>query len=403
VQIIYAYDELLPSTATDTEQVMNTVSALAQIGVDVELRIPAPPGRPIPTREALTAYYGVKGRYSVTKFPTRFDTMRPLQKAAHAATVARRSSPKDAVWYTRNLPCLAAGLAAGYRVAFDHWRPWPDQYPPLQLPLRQAMRHPRFLGAILHSDHARESYARIGIPAERLTTIHNGYDPLRLEPRLGREEARRQLGLPVEGNIATYAGRVHARKGIGSLLQLARDCPEVTVVIVGSEGEGDVEREARRLSNVRVVPWQAFDRTTPYLYASDVLLLPLTLAPLEVHGTAVLPMKLFLYLATGRPVLAPRAPDTRELLSDDNAALVAPDDPAAAAVALRRLLRDDAWRKRLSKHAVETTRELTWERRAGKIVAFLEERMAAPRSRATGGASWSVGKWVGESWRWVRG
>lgn len=377
MRIIYAYDELLPSTATDSEQVVNTVSALAFAGAEVELWIPEPPGRARPTYESLAEYYDVRGEFQVTAFPTHFDRVRPLQKAAHSLRAALHRAPSSAVWYTRNLPSLVAGLSSGRRAAYEHWRPWPDQYPALRLPIAHVMQRKRFLGAILHSDHARESYERIGVPRERLVTIHNGYDPGRIEPRLGRKEARERLGLPVDARIATYAGRVHERKGIGSLLELARRCPEVTLLIVGSEGEGTIEIEARRLPNVRVVPWQPFAATVPYLYASDVLLLPLTLAPLEVHKTAVMPMKLFLYLATGRPVMAPHAPDTRELLDDTNSLLVPPDDPAAHATALRELLRDEVRWKRLSERALETVSDLTWQRRAEKILRFLEGRLRA--------------------------
>jgi glycosyltransferase involved in cell wall biosynthesis len=402
VRILYAYDEILPSTATDTEQVVNTVAALARAGVEVELRVPRIGGRPVPTPEILREYYQVAGDFAVLPFQTSFDGARPLQKAAHAARAARGPNESGgAIWYTRNLPCLAAGLAAGYRVVFEHWRPWPDQYPPLQVLLRAAMRHPRFLGAVLHSEHARESYERLGIAPDRLRTIHNGYDPDRMEPVLTREQARTTVGLPMAAKIAMYSGRVNAQKGIGALLELARRCPEVTVVIVGSEGYGPVEREAASIANVTVVPWQAFDLTVTYLYAADVLLLPLTLEALEVHKTAVLPMKLFLYLASGRPVLAPIAPDTRELLDAHNAALVPPDDPAAAAARLRQLLSDRELWERTARAARETARELTWDRRARRIVEFIEERVAAGPACGRGEDPWSVQQWLRESERWV--
>jgi hypothetical protein len=73
VRILYAFDEILPSTATDTEQVVNTVAALARSGVSVELRLPRMGGRPAPTAAALRRYYQVEGNFSVAEFPTGFD------------------------------------------------------------------------------------------------------------------------------------------------------------------------------------------------------------------------------------------------------------------------------------------------------------------------------------------
>ena len=67
-------------------------------------------------------------------------------------------------------------------------------------------------------------------------------------------------------------------------------------------GRGPVERRAESLPNVIVRPWQPFDSVLRYLDAADVLLVPPSAAPLRGGGT-VLPLKLFSYLAAGRPPL----------------------------------------------------------------------------------------------------
>jgi glycosyltransferase involved in cell wall biosynthesis len=91
----------------------------------------------------------------------------------------------------------------------------------------------------------------------------------------------------------------------------------------------------------------------------------------------VLPLKLFSYLAAGRPILAPAAPDTAELLEDGgNALLVPPGEPEAAAAALDRILGDAKLADRLSAGALASARDLTWDRRAEKIHFFLEERLS---------------------------
>ena len=64
-------------------------------------------------------------------------------------------------------------------------------------------------------------------------------------------------------------------------------------------------------------------------------------------------MKTFAYLAAGRAILAPRSPDTAELLRDDDTAwLVPPDDPARPRRrALTRLAGDAALAARLGENA----------------------------------------------------
>jgi glycosyltransferase involved in cell wall biosynthesis len=260
--------------------------------------------------------------------------------------------------------------------AVDHYRPWPDDLPIIRPLLRRTARRDNCLGIILHSAFAAGAYERAGAPAEKLLDAHNGAEARRMGPPPDKAAARARLGLERDRFIAVYAGRVNAQKGLDQLLALADLRPGTLFVLVGSEGEGPVEAEARRRANVRVVPWQTPADLPAWLHAADALLIPPSRAPLERFRNCVLPLKLFAYLAAGRPILAPAAPDTAELLADgENALLVPPGDPASAAAALDRL-RDPALAARLGAAAHAQSEELTWDRRAAKIEAFLKRRLS---------------------------
>jgi glycosyltransferase involved in cell wall biosynthesis len=124
---------------------------------------------------------------------------------------------------------------------------------------------------------------------------------------------------------------------------------------------------------VRVLGWKPASELPALLYAADLLLIPPSASPLHEHGRTVLPMKLFTYLAAGRPILAPCLPDLQELLTDgDNALLVPPDDITAAAAAARRLLRDRDLAERISTAALDRSRGLTWRARAERLIAQIE-------------------------------
>jgi glycosyltransferase involved in cell wall biosynthesis len=84
-------------------------------------------------------------------------------------------------------------------------------------------------------------------------------------------------------------------------------------------------------------------------------------------------MKIFLYLAAGRAILAPRLPDVEEVLTDGvDARLVSPTDPGEAAGALRALVHDAGLRSRLAAGALAASTAYTWEARARRILPFLE-------------------------------
>ncbi len=401
MRILYSYDTPMPDTGADTEQVVNNLSALARRGHDVGLLIPGPRTGPGDVT-ALQAYYQVSGPLALHLLRWRYHGLRLLEKWSHALRAPRHPAVAAAeICYTRNLPGAWRLLRAGRRVVYEHFRPWGDQIPPLQPFLRGVLRHPKLVGAIFHSQHALESYRRLGVAGERMLVAHNGWDPARMEPRLSRAEARTRLGLPLERFTVVYTGRMNARKGLEIILSAARGAPECTFVLVGSEGEGPVETEARTLPNVVIVPWQRFSALAPWLYAADALVIPPSLAPLNRHGNTVLPLKLFLYLAAGRVLLAPRAPDTAELLVDgENAALVTAGDVPGFLARLRALAADPALADRLGAAALATAQSLTWDARAARIEEFMKWRLDAPPS-SPGPDPWSVGAWLGETLRWV--
>lgn len=403
MRILYSYDTPLPDTGADTEQVVNNLAALSRRGLSVELLVPGPVDAS-DDGAAVRAYYQVDGAFPVHRLHWQAHGVRVLEKWSHAIRAPHHPAAAAAdLIYTRNLPGAWRMLRAGRRVVYEHFRPWGDQIPPLQPFLRGVLRHQNLVGAIFHSQHALASYHRLGVPADRMLVAHNGWDPGRMEPRLTREEARTRLGLEPGRFTIVYSGRMNARKGLDIILSAARGAPELQFVLVGSEGEGPVETEARALANVRIVPWQRFRDLAPWLYAADVLMVPPSLAPLERHGNTVLPIKLFLYLAAGRVLLAPRAPDTAELLTDgQNAALVAPGDVEGTIATLRALATDRPRADRLSAAAFATAAELTWDARAERIATFLDRRRVTPVT-PLGPDPWRATAWLAETGKWFLG
>jgi glycosyltransferase involved in cell wall biosynthesis len=342
-----------------------------------------PRGRDDPALSAadLRAWFEVDGDFSVVQRPSRWAGELVPQSTMWTRQIFRDPLLREAdILYSRIPVMIGIGDFSPIPFATDHYRPWPDDWAWLRPFIRRTARRPHALGFVLHSNYAADSYRRIGIPEEQLLVAHNGADPRHMLPRLDRKEARARLGLKADRPTAIYAGRINVEKGLDQVLALARLRPDVAFVLVGSEGEGAIEREAAGIANVRIAPWQAPGALAAWLHAADVLLVPASRAPLERYGRCVLPMKLFSYLAAGRPILAPHSPDTAELLSDgETASLLRPDSPDEAAAALDRLLGDQAYADRLAEGALSLAGELSWDHRAGRIQSWLERRLEAVR------------------------
>ncbi len=362
------------------EQAANTAAALARLGHEVTMLMPRGRDDLLLSAGDLREHFQLSGDLRLVQRDSRWKGERLwpslmwLRQAFRDPEIARAD-----LLYSRIPAMLAMGGLCPVPFATDHYRVWPDELPAVRPLFRRTARHRRCLGLILHSNHAANSFRRIGVPEDRILIAHNGAPEAPAAP-MGKALARATLDLPADRPLAVYAGRINPEKGPDQLLALAALRPEILFLLVGSEGEGEIEQAARRLANVRIVPWATPAELPAWLEAADALLIPTSRAPLERFRTCVLPMKLFAYLASGRPILAPIAPDTAELLVDgQNALLVPPERPQLAAAALDRLTREPGLAARLGENAHRLSTGLSWDSRAARIAAFLQERLGAAR------------------------
>jgi glycosyltransferase involved in cell wall biosynthesis len=386
LRIGYITDERFPSVHTDCQQMVKTADALGGQGCAVDFIQPRLARHLLRTRAGRKAdicrAFNVAGRFEVRDILLWPASDLRVEKLVHglAAPLAAGLRRYDVV-YTRNLLPLRLGAILGLPVLFETYRALPRSNPRAWREVEKAARARRFLGICTHSEYSRGVMIEAGADAGSVAAIPNGYDPRDFEGVPGRDGARRELGLAGDRPLAVYTGHIRPDKGIGSLVDLAEDRPEVSFVIAGGS-PSDVARvegllRARSLSNVRLVGQVPVARVPFYLRAADVLLLPPTAGALAA-GRTVLPMKTFTYLAAGRPVLAPDLPDTTGILTHEgNSLRVPPDDRAAAAGALLRLTRDEGLSQRLGAQAALDAELYTWDGRAKRLVAFMERRMAA--------------------------
>jgi len=356
-------------------QTAATAGAFARAGHEVTLLLPQRDRDPSLSAEEVRRWFAVQGDFRVLQRESRWQGDAVLRTALWLRQVWRDPAVREAdVLYSRIPAMIGIGGFSPLPFVTDQYRPWPDVYPPIRPLVRGTAAQPNCLGYVIHSHYAADSYLRAGVPRERVLVAHNGFDPL--GERLDKATARTRLGLPADSPIAVYAGRINRQKGLDTLLELADRRPEVLFLMVGSEGHGPIEEAAATRPNVRVEPWATPEALPAWLFAADVLLVPPSSDPLQRFGTCVLPLKLFSYLAAGRPILAPDAPDTRELLAHERTALlVEPNKPEHAAAALDRLLDDRSLAASLSANSLERAEGLSWDHRARRIAAWLESRL----------------------------
>lgn len=394
MRILFAFENPLPNAEADAEVFVTTAKYLAPFTTGATLHAPVAEGA---TVQAVTTLAGME----------ILPVWAPLAPAglrhfcAGLTIVLRSAFRKADLVYTRNLWVAFMSILFGQRVVFDHYRPWPDQIPPLQYFLYRLFCHRRFLGSICHSEYTRQKYIALGVPAEKLRCVHNGFEPARFAAPIPIAEAKTLIGIAPEQKTVVYTGRINQKKGLELVIEAAKRLPELTFLFVGSYGEGPIERLAGAVPNIRIVPWQTEATLSPYIFAADVLLIPPSLMPLAQFGSTVLPLKLFFYLGSGRPILAGDTADVAEVLKNNETAYLCPPDNLNALVAgLQRLTTEPELANRLAASAAADSQNFTWAARTKKIAATIAGwRQGAPAGQGGWGAAQSR-LWRSESRRW---
>jgi glycosyltransferase involved in cell wall biosynthesis len=177
------------------------------------------------------------------------------------------------------------------------------------------------------------------------------------------------------GGVVVYIGSLHHWKGVDVLLQAMQYLPEVFLKIVGGDEES-LERyrpyaEGLGLGDrVRFEGFVCPGRRFEYFRHADVFVLPLR--PMHIASYFTSPLKLFEYMAAGKPIVASDLPAIREILTPDvNGILVAPNDAQALAAGIRRVLDEPILGLRLAAQATLDVRSYTWDERAERIRHFI--------------------------------
>lgn len=378
----------LPARRANTIQVMKMAQAFSRLGHQALVMVPGePPEASLQSWESLADHYGLE-----LKFPLEWLPARPwFRRYDFAWRAVRRARAWGAdLLYTR-LPQAATlssrmGLATILEVH----------------DLPQGKMGPLFFRGYLRGRGARRLVVISRALLEDLVRQHgassappfaivapDGVDLQRYVGLPSPEQARAAL-IAVEGAaltpfeerlspgcfVAGYTGHLYPGRGGEMLLTIAARLPDVTFLLAGGEPQ-DVARlreSARRggLNNVILTGFVPNARLPLYQAACDVLLMPYQRRVAASSGGDIArylsPMKLFEYLACGRAILSSDLPVFREVLSEENAVLLPPEDVEAWAGAIRQLRSNPERRSVLAARVREEAGRYSWEARASRIL-----------------------------------
>ncbi len=364
MDILYVANVRMPSEKAHGAQIAKTCEALVHVGAKVELIVP---DRKTPITEDAAAYYDLKETFPITKLPV-FDTVSwgmlgfLIESFSFAFAAARYIRTHSGILYGRDEVILGLiSFLTAREIAWEsHTGAWNF------FAKRIARRAKR---VVVITKGLREFYIEHGIPAERIVVAHDGIDLKAFEHPESKEESRKRLRLPETSSIAMYIGAFGSWKGTETLFEASEILPKsIRIAVIGGTVEEIVALKERYPRIIFLGP-RPYRELADNQAAADVLVLPNT--GKDVIGARFTsPLKLFAYMASGRPIVASDISSTREVLPKEAAYWFKPDDAHDLASAIEKALTDPHAGSQ-AHIAKEEAARYTWDARAASIVGHL--------------------------------
>lgn len=376
MNLLYLSSSYVPSRRASSVQVMKMCQALVRTGAGVTLVTKGSKARQEPGVEDDHAFYGVDSGFEIVKLPRPGVRGGGLVFAYWVRRLLKQRRQNIDLAYARELGGALAAARLGLPVILELHG----------IPSGSAKR-------LFHRAMLTNQVLRIVVISRALQELldHDHWIPRGVEVLLAPDAAdalEREAESATRPNSAGgpghrpsygYVGQLHRGKAMEVLVPLARSMPGADFHVVGGSREDLARwREAALPENLVLHGFVPPSEIPSWHRRFDALLLP---SQREVYGASgrspigdvMSPMKLFEYMAAGKPIVCSDLPVLREILRDgQNALLVPPTDIEGWKTALERL----ASKPSLARALVDTARQefldhYTWEARAARVLSGL--------------------------------
>jgi glycosyltransferase involved in cell wall biosynthesis len=231
----------------------------------------------------------------------------------------------------------------------------------------------RAAALVVANDSIGDRLVAAGAPRAKILVVENGFAIEHFFPRPNRDALRTRFGLPTDNFVAAFCGSFQKWHRVDMLVRaFGRAFPEggARLLLIGDGPEfRATSRLARELLRDRVMMTGGIRNSEvgELLSIADAAVLPAT----NSYGN---PMKLYEFMASGLPIIAPRQKQVVEITGDQAAILFSPGDEDELSCCLRNVAQNEILRKSLGSVSLEQSRNHTWHHRVGTLLGELTAR-----------------------------
>ena len=274
---------------------------------------------------------------------------------------------KTDVIYTRSSSAALCAANLGMHVVLERHAPAEVEGDAF----RQLMVHRNFVGLVTIAPVLKDSYLALGMPDEKVLVADDGVDVHAFLEASGDAIRRQYVS---EGQLLViYSGHLYENRGIELILDLADLFSDVQFLIVGGWDKDIVRYQQdlvnRNLTNLKFTGFVNNSQVPNYLKAADVLLMPHSRNETNIKWTS--PLKMFEYMASGRPILGSDFATFRRVLKHGESAwLCEADSLDSFQKGLALLLSSKDLREKIGRRAQSIAMNYSWDERARKICDY---------------------------------
>lgn len=374
MKIIYIANLRLPTEKAHGIQVMKMCESFAQQGNELELVIPR---RINPIKDDPFNYYGVARVFKIRKIPC-LDLI-PLDKylghlglwvesvSFNLFTIPYIFLKKSDIIYTRDKFFLFLSLLLKNLIFENH-----------TFPRRYFLYHlffKKLMGIVVITQKLKDLLIEQGISPEKVLVAPDGVDLEEFDIKETKEQCRQRLNLPQNKKIILYTGHLYQWKGAQTLAEASSYLPEdADIYFVGGTAQDIKEFETQNSKlKIKIIGHRPHAEIPYWLKAADVLVLPNS-GKEDISKFWTSPIKMFEYMASGKPIISSDLPSIREILDEKNAVLVEPDNSGALASSIEKVLQSPDLSGRISAQALRDVQKYSWSNRAKNILWFYQKK-----------------------------
>ena len=244
-----------------------------------------------------------------------------------------RESPPNVIiglYVLTSYLALRASKRHGIPFVFEVLEPYSEMIPSAALrPIGKLIVKRIFREAdrvVVINESLRQHAISMGAHPETTCVIRAGIDYKRFGSHVDGQAVRMQYGIAEHEKVLCFVGWLYHFSGLKELLaEWAKRGPEDLGVKLLIVGDGDAFEELQRMRTdlhlenyVTLTGKQPYERIPEFLAASDICLLP---AYNNKIMRDIVPIKMYEYMAMGKPVIATRLPGIMKEFGPDNGVL----------------------------------------------------------------------------------